>query len=375
MKRRPRPKRHARRLGFDYIFLIYFALLLVFGLVMLTSASSAVRVLDPYFFIKRQLLLGVIPGILGCIVLSVIPYEWLKRFASLAFIGSIVLLIAVFLPGIGSDLNTGVHSWIVLFGYSFQPVELAKLGLIFFLAIQCAHLGRSLDNFKESFLPLLIVSGIPIGLVVLQPDIGSASILIAILVAIFFAAGVRLQYMAGLGGLAVIGLILLILVAPYRLARLTTFLDPSQDLSGAGYQINQAEIAIGSGGVLGRGLGHSRQKHQYLPEVHADSIFAIMSEEMGFVVVTLFLLLLLLIARHGFAVARRTDDVFGKLLVVGIMTWFMAQSFLNIGAIVGIMPLTGVPLPFVSHGGTALAIALAAVGILLNVARQTVGRR
>lgn len=357
----------------DYLLLAYFAGLLLFGLIMLTSASSVIaydKFGDAYFFVKRQLLYGVLPGIAGFLFFSKISYDWLKKFGNIVFYVSIAFLIAVLIPGVGSTLNTGARSWIVLGGASFQPAELAKFGLVFYMAYYLAAIGKKLQDVKEGFIPSLIMGMLPIGLVILQPDIGTASILFATLFVIQFAAGARGRDLSALAGVAVAAFLILIAIAPYRAARFTTFLHPELDPQGIGYHINQAYLAIGSGGLIGHGLGHSRQKFQYLPEVHADSIFAVMAEELGFVVTVGFLIFLVIIARRSIYIANRAPDRYGKLLVIGIIAWFMVQSCFNIAAMVGLMPITGVPLPFVSHGGTALLIALSAVGVIANVSKH-----
>lgn len=357
----------------DYVFLTYIVVLSVFGLIALTSASAAIgieRFGDNYFFIKRQLLYGIFPGTVAFLFFSKVHYQTLKKHASFIYVFCLALLILVLIPGVGSSFDTGARSWLVLGGVSFQPAEFAKLGLIIFLAAYLAKKGKAIQEFQSGFLVALALGAIPIALVIFQPDIGTVAILFVILFGLLFVGEVRLGY---LGILAVAGGLLfvaMIVVAPYRTARLTTFLHPELDPQGIGYQINQSLIAIGSGGVFGLGLGHSRQKFQYLPEVHADSIFAVIAEELGFVMTLGFLVLLALIAKRGFLIAKYAPDMFGRILVSGIMIWFLAQSFLNIGAMVGILPLTGVPLPFVSHGGTALAIALAAAGIVVNVSKH-----
>jgi len=194
--------------------------------------------------------------------------------------------------------------------------------------------------------------------------------LFVIVFGMLFAAGAKMSHLSGLMACAVIAFFILIFIAPYRAARFTTFLHPELDPQGIGYHINQAFLAVGSGGWLGQGLGGSKQKFQYLPEVHADSVFAIIAEEMGFIVTAGLIFLLLLIARRVLHVAGHAPDDFGRLLVVGIIIWLMAQSFFNIGAMLGLMPITGVPLPFISHGGTALALAMASVGVLVNVSKH-----
>lgn len=357
----------------DYILLSAFILLLVFGLLMLTSAGTAVgydRFDDRYFFIKRQLLLGVLPGLIAFFILVRVPYALLRRSALPVFILSVILLGLVFVPGIGSTLNTNAQSWLVIAGQSFQPAEFAKLGLVFFLSLILGRMGEKIRFFRSGFLVALGLGLIPILFVIAQPDLGTATILFAILFAELFLAGANLLHISGLaiGGIA--GIAVMIVHAPYRAARLMTFLHPELHPLGIGYHINQAFLAIGSGGWFGLGFNRSRQKFQYLPEVHADSIFAIIAEEMGFFIAAAMVALIIFIVLRSLQVAKAAPDPFGRFLVSGIAVWFLVQSCMNIGAMVGVMPLTGVPLPFVSHGGTALMINLAAAGIILNVSKH-----
>lgn len=357
----------------DYVLLSYFFVLLLFGLIMLTSASSVSafdKFGDTYFFIKRQLVYGVLPGIVSFFIFSKLPYTLLKKVGMWIFYISMALLVAVLIPGVGATLNTGARSWLLIAGFSLQPAELVKLGMIFFLAHHLSQQGQKLDDLKEGFLPSLAFGLAPVALVVLQPDVGTASILFAICFGMFFIARAKMQYLSGLALVAVIAFLLLIAVAPYRAARFTTFLHPELDPQGIGYHINQAFLAIGSGGWLGLGLGHSQQKFQYLPEVHADSIFAVIAEETGFFFTSGLIILLVLIALRGMKVAKYSRDDYSRLLAAGIIIWLTIQSFFNIAAMVGLMPITGVPLPFVSHGGSALVIALTAVGVLINISRM-----
>ncbi len=356
----------------DYKLLGYFVIWLVFGLIMLTSASSPVgheRFGDSYFFIKRQLLLGVLPGTILFFLLAKFDYHKLKNYATIIYGGVLVLLILVFIPGIGSTYGTNSHSWINIFGNSFQPAEVAKLALIIFMSAYLVKIGQGIRDLKHGFLLALGVGMIPIVLIILQPDIGTMSIMFSILFAMLFVAGAKWPHILGLAGVGVAGLVAMVVAAPYRAARLMTFLHPELDPQGVGYHINQAFLAVGSGGILGRGLGHSLQKFQYLPEVHSDSIFAVFAEEMGLLFAVGLVVLIVLIIARGFVLAKNAPDQFGRLLASGIIIWFALQSFLNIGAIVGLLPLTGVPLPFVSHGGTALMISMAAVGILINISK------
>jgi len=216
---------------------------------------------------------------------------------------------------------------------------------------------------------LIIISPLVL-LIGAQPDIGSMSILVVMIFVILFLTGIKKSYLFILGLLSILAFISLLLVAPYRVQRLTTFLHPELDPKGVGYQTNQAFLAIGSGGLFGVGLGQSRQKFQYLPEVHADSIFAVIAEEMGFFVSVFLVLLITFLGLRGLKIAKRAPDQFGRLLVSGIVVWFMWQSFLNIGSMAGVLPLTGVPLPFVSHGGTALTVALMGAGVVLGVSKK-----
>src|SRR3989338_2673559 len=286
----------------DYVLLSYFVILLAFGLIMLASASSPVghaRFGDNYYFIGRQLLFGVLPGLVAFFLFAKMDYMVLKRFALPIFILVNALLLLVFVPGIGSTFGTGSKSWLLVGDYSFQPAEFAKLGLIIFLSAYLAKIGKSVTHGKLGFLPSLLLGLCPVVLVVLQPDIGTVSILFAVVFALLFFAGAKLWHMGALAAVGILGLVFMVMIAPYRAARLTTFLHPELDPQGVGYRINQAFLAVGSGGFFGLGLGHSRQKFQYLPEVNADSIFAIIAEEMGFLFVFAFVALLALIAYRG----------------------------------------------------------------------------
>lgn len=357
----------------DARLLVAFGILLVFGLTMLTSASVPVgysRFGDRAFFIKRQMIFGVIPGAIIFCALALMDYRALKRWSAALYAGTLLLLFAVFIPGIGTRLNTADASWIRLGPFTMQPSEAVKVSMIVFLSAILSARGREILDARRGFLPTVALGMAPVALTLFQPDFGTAIVLFSILFFLLYAARARLAHLLVLAGAGATAFAALIVVAPYRVARVTTFLYPELDPKGVGYQINQAYLAIGSGGLLGLGLGHSRQKFQYLPEVHADSIFAIIAEETGFIFSAVFILLLLYIAYLGLSVARQTSDSFGQLLSAGIVAWFMIQSFVNIGAMLGLLPLTGVPLPFVSHGGTALAAALAGAGLLVSIGRK-----
>lgn len=362
-----------REKGTDYVLLLYFGILLAFGLLALSSASVAVgmqRFGSPYYFFKHQILYGLFPGILLFFVFLNVNLNTLKKAKTILYFFSLILLALVFVPGIGASYGMGARSWINIFGFSFQPGEIVKLTLLIFLATYLAEIGKNLQNFKAGFLPALGLFMLPILLDAVQPDTGTAAILLGICFAMLFFAQAKLSHLSLLVAGAAVALVILVMLAPYRMNRLTTFMHPELDPQGKGYQINQAFLAIGSGGLFGLGLGQSRQKFEYLPEVHADSIYAIISEEMGFVVSTALIILIVLIVHRCLKLAKNTPDKFSQLTVCGILSWFFIQSTLNIGAIIGLLPLTGVPLPFVSHGGTALMVNMAAVGLLLNISRK-----
>src|SRR3989339_334290 len=358
----------------DIILIASFAILLLFGLIMLTSASSSIgyeKFGDSYYFIKHQLISGLLPGIILFFIFSKIYYKHLQKIANILLFVSILLLISVFIPGIGAEYGTA-KSWVSVFGLSFQPAEFVKLTFLLYLANWLSKRGETgIRDFYFGLMPFFFLIGVVSLLMVLQPDLGTLAIIIFMCMAVFFASGARLKHVMGLIAFGTTGILLLIKVSPYRAARLTTFLHPELDPLGIGYHINQAFLAIGSGKFWGRGFGYSRQKFQYLPEVSGDSIFAVIAEELGFFISALFVFLFVFLMIRGFKVAQRTPDKFGQLVATGIIAWFIFQDFFNISSMVGLMPMTGVPLPFVSAGGTALAVGMAAMGILVNISKHT----
>ncbi len=359
----------------DYRLLLYFFILLLFGLIMLSSATTAIgfnRFNDSTYFIKHQLLYGVVPGLILFFFFTKFDYHRLRSLLIPAFVLTVVILLLVFIPHIGASYGTFSHSWIDLGGFSVQPSELAKLGLIIFFSAFLANQGSKILYSNDGFVTALGFGFIPVFLIILQPDIGTAVILFAILITLLYLAGARLHHLGGLALFSIIGFILLILVSKNSMIRINTFLHPEMDPEYKGYQINQGYLALGTGGFFGLGYGNSRQKFHYLPQVQDDEIFAIIGEEMGFLFESGFVILLVLIAFRGFVIARHAPDMFGRLLVGGIITWFLVQSFINIDSVTGLIPFTGVPLPFVSAGGTALISAMAGVGIIINVSKQQV---
>jgi cell division protein FtsW len=355
----------------DYILIGITAIIVVFGLVMLSSASmvkSQETYGQPYYYLKHQLLYAVLLAAPLAFALSKINYKFWKKIAFPIFIATVLLLIAVFLPGISFKAG-GATRWLRLGPLQFQPSELAKLAVIIYLA--ALYENRQKKSDKENFLTLIISLGIIAGLIVLQPNIGTAGVICLTAAVIYFAAGAPLWQMATLVLLGLGGLFSFINIFSHAANRFQIFLHPEFDPQGIGYQINQALLAIGSGGFFGRGLGQSLQKFNYLPEVIGDSIFAIIAEELGFIGVMIVVALFLAFAFQGFKIAKNAPDNFSKLLAIGITSWILIQSFVNIAAISGSMPLTGVPFPFISYGGSGLIITLAAVGILVNISRYT----
>src|SRR3989344_1561777 len=358
----------------DYILVGLIFFILIFGLAALSSASSVVSFRDygntyPLFF--RQFRNRLIPGLILFFILARINYQHWLRYTVFFFVLAILLLLAVFVPGLGTSYDTGARSWLNLGGISFQPAETIKLLLILSLAGWFGQRPKEMNqNFWNGLVPFVAILAIISLLIILQPDYGSLFVILTIALSIYFVAGAAWRHLFGLifAGLGLFGL--LIAQAPYRAARLMTFLDPELDPEGIGYHINQAFLAIGSGGWLGLGFGQSRQKFAYLPEVIGDSIFAVIAEEIGFIFSAALIVVFLVLFFRGMKLAQATQDEYARYLVVGIISWFTLQAFLNIGGMLGLMPLTGIPLPFVSYGGTALMSALAAAGILVNISRQ-----
>jgi len=353
-------------------FIIIFFILILFGLVMLASATSVVgyeHFDDNYYYLKHQLLYGLLPGLILFFICSKIKYTFWQKNAWLLLLITIILLILVFVPKIGYEINNA-KSWIKIGEITFQPTEIAKLTFLIYLAAFFAKTREHVKSFSHGLLPFLFLLGIIIGLTVLQPDIGTASIIILIAVGVFFTAGAKISHLIGLGVLGA-GLFSLVVFLTNRLDRILAFLNPQANLQSTGYHINQSLIAIGSGGLLGLGLGRSRQKFAYLPEVAGDSIFAIMAEELGLIFCIFFVLLLVYFIFKILKVSKHTNNDFVRLFTTGLAIWIGGQTLINISSMIGLLPLTGVPLPFISYGGTALMSLMAGCGILLSVIRNS----
>ncbi|MDP3244542.1 MAG: putative lipid II flippase FtsW [bacterium] len=357
----------------DYFIIGLAALFVIFGLIMLASATpvySFEKWGDSFYMIKHQILIGLLPGILLFFAGWMIPYGVWRKYSVLFFGLSALLLFLVLLPGVGQTLG-GSRSWFVWKGFSFQPSELAKVGLIFYLAALFEKKGQDIKDFTYGFLPFIVALGVVLGLIILQPDMGTMILVASIAFLMYFFGGAAWKHFFLIGSAGLLALLAAVKAAPYRMARLTTFLHPETDPQGIGYHINQALIAIGSGGLVGLGFGQSGQKYRYLPEVSGDSIFAIAAEELGFLFCVIFIALLALFFYRIFKLSKNAPDDFSRYTAIGIGGWLATQTFFNISAMLGLLPLTGLPLPFISYGGTALAVSLFAVGVLANISKHT----
>jgi cell division protein FtsW len=356
----------------DFWLAILVFILAFFGVIMVYSASVVISDqlygYNSYFLNKQMIAFGI--GILAWIVFYNIDYRIWSRSAGWMLGITLFFLIAVFVPGIGRQLE-GAYRWIDVGPIFFQPAELIKLTFIIYLSAWLAKKGKEVKDFRRGFLPFILITGLIVFLVMRQPDMGTTTVIALSAVAIFFASGASISHMI-LGLIAAAGgFWLLIKTSAYRLQRFLVFLNPGKETLGAAYHINQALLAIGSGGLLGLGFGMSKQKYLFLPQAQTDSIFAIITEELGFLRAMLVIIVFVLIAWRGYRIAKNAPDNFSRLLAVGITSWIVFQAAINIGAMTGLLPLTGVPLPFVSYGGSSLVVLMAAVGILMNISKQS----
>lgn len=307
-------------------------------------------------------------GLAALIFFARTSYKKLKRFSLLIFIFGILLTAAVFIPQI-SFKYAGATRWIVLGPINFQPSELLKFGYILYLAAWLSSKSKALPTFKYGFLPFLFITGLSAILLILQPDLGTLGVLVLSGLLLFLIAGGNKKHVLVLFLICIASFYILVRLEPYRMERILVFMNPEHDPQGSGYQLRQSLIAIGSGGLFGRGFGMSMQKFQYLPEPVGDSIFSVASEEFGFIGSLSIIIIFLAFAWRGLSIAAWSEDSFSRLSATGIVILILFQSFINIAALTGLIPLTGIPLSFVSQGGSALAITLAEVGILLNISK------
>lgn len=354
----------------DWLLLIGIIIISLFGLLMIYSASyvwAEYKFSDPYKFVKTQALFLIVGYILMYFMLK-IPYTKYLKYSNIIFGICFVLLILVLIPGIGTVRN-GSRSWFGIGGFGIQPSEFTKLGMIMFTSKYLAFNEKELSDIKRGVLPILGVLILVFGLIMLQPDFGTGVIIVVSIVVLLFVSGVKMGFFIKIGIVGILGVVVLIIMAPYRMKRIVSFLNPWSDPLGSGFQIIQSLYAIGPGGLLGLGLGNSIQKHFYLPEPQTDFIFAIISEEFGFLGVLIVASLFILMIYRGFHIAIHCENKFGKYLAFGITFQLAFQALLNLMVVVGLIPVTGVTLPFLSYGGSSLLITLISMSILLNISK------
>ncbi len=355
----------------DRILLLFTYALVVIGFCIFSSASLGLLAREGARFSSvalSQIFFGIIGGSVALFVASMVHYRWWRQYAFYIFAVTLILTSLVFIPHIGFS-HGGATRWLHVGSFTFQPSELLKLGFVIYIATWLSGMHSQVKNFMNGtvpFLGLIVLTGVPL---LKQPDTDTFLIMVAAAVAMFITAGGRIRDVVLMFISGVLLILILAHFRPYIQERITIFLHPEADRQGAGYQINQSLIAIGSGGVFGRGFGQSIQKFEYLPEPIGDSIFAVYAEEFGFAGSVLLIFLFTGFALRGYRIATHASDLFGMLIVVGIITIILAQVFLNIAAMVALAPLSGLPLPFISHGGTALLVTLAEVGIVLSVSK------
>jgi cell division protein FtsW len=356
----------------DKIFLGIVIALVLIGLIFFTSASLGILANNQAEFnsvIISQFIFGFLGGIIALFIGFKIPFSFLKKYSLVIFLLSIILTALVLVPGIGRS-HGGAQRWLDIMGYSMQPVEFLKIGFVIYLSAWLSWVKGRVKDPLFSIVPILIMFSVISIILIKQPDTKSLILMLVTGLVMLFISGARLRYIFGLFGLAIIGFIVMIYFKPYLIDRVNTFLKPNENVQGSSWQVQQSFIAIGSGGFSGRGIGQSIQKFKYLPEPQGDSIFAVIGEEFGFLGCSIIVFLYLSFLLRGYRIAiRNAPDSFSKLLVIGFITMITAQSFLNISSIIGVFPLTGVPLVFMSHGGTALLLSLGIIGIILNISR------
>ncbi len=356
---------------FDLVLFIAVLILISFGLIMIYSASSIwaeYKFHDAFHYVKQQSLFIAI-GIGLLLIVSKIDYKNYYNKTNIILGACLLLLILVLIPGIGSVRN-GSRSWFGIGSFGIQPSEFAKLGLIIFASKYLSNSNKFLKDIKKGVIPILLVVMLFFGLIMLQPDLGTGTVLVVSIIAMLFIAGVDMKFFYISGLIGVIGIVILILIAPYRMDRITSFLNPWQDPLGTGFQIIQSLYAIGPGGLLGMGFLNSRQKHFYLPEPQTDFIFSIISEEFGVLGVIIVSSLFIIVLYRGIKIALNAKNLFAKYLAFGMVFQILFQTVMNLMVVIGLIPVTGVTLPFLSYGGSSLLISLISIGILLNISQN-----
>jgi len=356
-----------RKIDFSFLFLFLF--LLCFGFLILLSASfyaGQKRFNDPFYYLKHQLLLGGLGGVIWGILLYILPTKALKKLSFFFFLFSLFLVSLTFVPGIASPANKA-YRWINIFGFSFQPVELLKLTFILYLASWLESKTRKKTAY---FIPFLFLLAIVSLFLLAQPNFSALILLFGVSLSLFFLAKTPLYQTFLILGLALISFLPLLKLAPYRMKRILTFLNPQLDPYGISYHVLQSKVAIGSGGIFGKGIGLSEEKLGLLPYPFSDSIFAVFAEEFGFLGSCFLLILFLLFFLKIYRIAQAQTDYFKKLTLFGILIWFLLQTTIHVGALCGLLPLTGIPLPFISYGGSHLMMEIAAVFLVLKFSRE-----
>ncbi len=344
--------------------------LIIFGIIMIYSTSyiwAEYRYNDPYKYIKSQTLFFIV-GLIIMLFLTKIDYKIYEKKANLIILVCFLLLGLVLIPGIGIIRN-GSRSWFGIGSFGIQPSEFAKLGLIIYVAKYLKDNQKIIKDVKKGLFPLLMIIGIFFLLIMLEPDFGSAMVIVLTLIIMIFISGVKITFFIKLGFIGLLGIIGLIAIAPYRLLRIISYLNPWSDPLGSGYQIIQSLYAIGPGGLLGQGFLHSRQKQFYLPEPQTDFIFSIISEEFGFLGILIITMAFAFIFYHIIKICLNTHDLFAKYLTFGLGIGIIVQALLNISVVIGLIPVTGVTLPFLSYGGSSLLVSMISIGIILNISK------
>lgn len=356
----------------DFLLILLVFLLTGFGLIMVYSSSYVWAYFehdgDTAFYLKRQIVRAVM-GIVGMFITMSIPFTAYKKLVPLILIGLMVIMLLVLIPGIGVS-SGGAQRWLNLGFMTLQPSEFVKLGLIIYLAFIYSKKQAYIKDFFRGVIPPLVVVAIFFILILLQRDLGTGMSIIFFTIVMIFCSGAQFKHIFALGLMSGVIFLTFALTQSYRLKRLTSFIDPWADRYDSGYQLTQSLIAIGNGGLTGNGIGNSMQKFLYLPDAHTDFIFAIIAEELGLIGVVLFLSCYVLFIVRGIHVAIRCPDSYGTLLGVGIVSMLGIQALINIAVAAGRLPVTGIPLPFISYGGSSLLLTLVSVGILLNISKH-----
>ena len=356
----------------DKYLLFSIIVLTIFGLIMIYSASyvwAEYKFNDSFHYAKLQLIF-IVGSFLVLFFLSKVNYNFYYKYANIILIIGVILLILVLIPGIGSVRN-GSRSWFGIGSLGIQPSEFAKIGLIIFTSKYLEKSNNFLKDYKKGVIPILLIMTIIFGLIMLEPDFGTGMIIVISIIALLFVANVNMKFFIGLFLLGIIGIIVLIVIAPYRMDRITSFVNPWSDPLGTGFQIIQSLYAIGPGGLLGMGFLNSRQKYFYLPEPQTDFIFSIISEEFGVFGVLIIVILFGTILYRGIKIALKEERLFAKYLCFGLTFQIIVQTMLNLCVVIGLVPVTGVTLPFLSYGGSSLLVSMISMGIILNISRKS----